>query len=52
MSMLNNELSWPLLEQRRVEARLGLFSRIVHKSVDINATTLMTRSIKPTRKAN
>ena len=47
-----NELSWPLLEQRRAEARLGLFYRIVHKSVDIDAATLMTRSTRPTRKAN
>ena len=50
-SMLN-ELSWPLLEQRRAEARLGLFYPIVHKSVDIDAATLMTRSTRPTRKAN
>ena len=41
--------------QRRAEARLGLFYSIVHKSVDIDATiatTLMTRSTRPTRKAN
>ena len=47
-----NALSWPLLEQRHAEARLGLFYRIVHKAVDMDATTLMTRSTRPTRKAN
>ena len=47
-----SELNWPLLEQRRAEARLGLFYRIVHNSVDIDAATLMTRSTRPTRKAN
>ena len=52
VSSMLNELSWPLLEQRRAEARLGLFYRIVHKSVDIDAATLMTRSTRPTRKAN
>ena len=41
-----------IMEQRRAEARLGLFHRIVHKSVDIDAATLMTRSTRPTRKAN
>ena len=52
VSSMLNELSWPLLEQRRAEARLGLFYRIVHKSVDIDTTTLMTISTRPTRKAN
>ena len=52
VSSMLSELSWPLLEQRRAEARLGLFHRIVHKSVDIDAATLMTRSTRPTRKAN
>ena len=52
VSSMLNEMSWPLLEQRRAEARLGLFYRIVHKSVDIDAATLMTRSTRPTRKAN
>ena len=50
-SMLN-ELSWPLLEQRHAETRLGLLHRIVNKSVNIDATTLMTRSMRQTRKAN
>ena len=52
VSSMLNELSWPLLEQRRAKAKLGLFYRIVHKSVDIDAATLMTRSTRPTRKAN
>ena len=52
VSSMLSELSWPLLEQRRAEARLGLFHRIVHKSVDIDAATLMTRSTRLTRKAN
>ena len=54
VSSMLRELSWPLLEQRRAEARLGLFYRIVHvhKSVDIDAATLMTRSTRATRKAN
>ena len=52
VSSMLNELSWPLLEQRRAEARLGLFYPIVHKSVDIDAATLITRSTRPTRKAN
>ena len=52
VSSMLNELSWPLLEQRRAEARLGLFYRIVHKSVDIDAMTLMTRSTRPTRNEN
>ena len=52
VSSILSELSWPLLEQRRAEARLGLFYRIVHKSVDIDAAKLMTRSTRPTRKAN
>ena len=52
VSSMLSELSWPLLEQRRAEARLGLFHRIVHKSVDIDAATLTTRSTRPTRKAN
>ena len=29
VSSMLHELSWPLLEQRRAEARLGLFCRIV-----------------------
>ena len=52
VSSMLNELSWPLLEQRRAKARLGLFYRIIHKSVDIDAVTLMTRSTRPARKAN
>ena len=52
VSSMLSELSWPLLEQRRAEARLGLFHHIVHKFVDIDAMTLMTRSTRPTRKAN
>ena len=52
VSSMLNELSWPLLEQRRAEAKLGLFYRIVHNSVDIDATALMTRSTRPTRMAN
>ena len=52
VSSMLNALSWPLPEQRRAEARLGLFYRIVHKSVDIDAATLMTRSTRQTRKAN
>ena len=52
VSSMLSELSWPLLEQRHAEARLGLFHRIVHKSVDIDVATLMTRSTRPTRKAN
>ena len=51
VSSMLNELSRPLLEQKRAEARLGLFYRIVHNSIDI-ATTLMTRSTRPTRKEN
>ena len=52
VSSMLSELSWPLLKQRRAKARLGLFYRIVHKSVDIDATTLMTRSRRPARMAN
>ena len=52
VSFMLSELSWPLLEQRRAEAKLGLFHRIVHKSVDIDAATLITRFTRPTRKAN
>ena len=54
VSSMLGELSWPLLEQRRAEVRLGLFHRIVHKSVDVDndTATLMTRSTRPTRKAN
>ena len=52
VSSMLNELSWPLLEQRHAKARRELFYCIVHKSVDIDATTLMTKSTRPTRKAN
>ena len=52
VSSMLNELSWPRFEQRCAEARLGLFYHIVHGSVDIDATTLMTRSMRSTRKEN
>ena len=48
VSSMLSELSWPLLEQRRAEARLGLFHRIVHKSVDIDAATLTDDEINET----
>ena len=47
VSSMLSELSWSLLEQRRAKAILGLFHRIVHKSVDIDAATQMTRSTRP-----
>ncbi len=47
-----NKLEWPSLEQRRAEARLSLFHRIVNNTVDVNGDVLMTKSTRPSRKKN
>ena len=51
VSSMLNRLSWPLLEQT-CQSKTGVIYLNFHKSVDIDATTLMTRSTRPTRKAN
>ena len=50
-SMLH-ELQWPLLEQRRSEARLSMLHRIVHEKVDIPIAELLTRATRPSRRSH
>ena len=48
-SMLN-ELDWPSLQQRRAEKRMALFHRVVNETVDVEASALMTRTKRTSRK--
>ncbi len=52
VTTMQTTLKWPSLQQRRAEARLTLFHRIVHNSVDVDSTTLMAKSNRPSRKPN
>ncbi len=52
VTQMLKKLEWPSLEQRRAEARLSLFHRIVHDKVDVNGDALMKRSTRPSRRKN
>jgi hypothetical protein len=46
---LASALSWPTLEQRRVEARLSNMYKISHNLIDIDATQYLTAGYRHTR---
>ena len=48
-SMLK-ELDWPSLQQRRAEKRMALFHRVVNETVDVDASALLTKSRRSSRK--
>ena len=50
-SMLK-ELDWPFHQQRRAKKRMALFHRVVNETVDVEASALMTRTKRSSRKLN
>ena len=50
-SMLK-ELDWPSRQQRRAEKRMALFHRVVNETVDVDASALLTRTKRSSRKLN
>ncbi len=45
-------LQWETLEERRQNARLSMFYKIIHNKVEIDHTQYMTPSIRPTRSSH
>ena len=52
LNELDNSLDWPSLQQRRAEKRMALFHRVVNETVDVEASALMTRTMRSSRKLN
>ncbi len=49
VTQLLRQLQWPLMEQRRAEARLSTFHRMIYGTIDINWEPLMTRNERVSR---
>ncbi len=52
VSEMLTSLEWPLLEQRRAEARLSMFHRMVNDGVDIDQSVLMTAATRNSRRGH